>query len=221
MIKAVLFDMDGVIFNTERLYAEALPKIAKELGYDMDMAFFVRTLGISSGECRALYNEVYGGNFPYDRAVDMLFQFTLDYNQRHTMPLKDGVMVCLEELAARGLPVILATSSQRFVVDQLFASQPRLNALFQGKVCGNEVTQGKPAPEIYQKAAKLAGFPPHECLGVEDSPSGLRAIRQSGAASVMVPDLMPFTDALAPYTDHVLESLRELPALIDQINAAG
>ncbi len=221
MIKAVLFDMDGVIFNSEQLYSKAQPAIAQELGYEMDMAFFVRTLGISSRECRRLYAETYGDEFPFDRASDMLFEFILDYNQKHTMPLKDGAMDCLRAISARGLPIVLATSSPRFVADALFSSLPELDALFRGKVCGNEVAQGKPAPEIYQKAAKLAGFPPRECLGVEDSPSGLQAIRMAGATPVMVPDLIPFTDAIAPFADHVLDNLRELPALIDRLNAAG
>jgi len=219
MIQAVLFDMDGVLFNTERLYSKALPAITKELGYPMDMAFFVRTLGISSRECRRLYEEVYGDGFPFDTVAGRLFDFILDYSQKHTMPLKDGVMDCLSALRSRGLTPVVATSSPRFVVDTLFSALPELNRMFLGKVCGDEVTQGKPDPEIYQKAAALAGFPPAECLGVEDSPSGLMAIRAAGAYAVMVPDLLPYTEALKPYANSVIASLRGLPALIDTLNA--
>lgn len=218
MIKAVLFDMDGVIFDSERLYAKAAFAIAQELGYSMDMAFFVRTLGISSRECRKLYETVYGEDFPYDRASEMLFRFIVDYNQNHAMPLKDGVLESLAALHGRGLPLVLATSSLRTVVDNLFASLPELNALFAGKVCGDEVTLGKPGPEIYQKAAALAGVAPAECIGVEDSPSGLMAIRASGAQSVMIPDLLPYSETLSPFVDHVLGTVRELPRLVDTVN---
>ena len=218
MINAALFDMDGVIFNTERLYSKALPAIAKQLGYDMDMAFFVRTLGIPSHECRKLYVETYGEDYPFEQTSSMLFDYILNYSKQHTMPLKDGVMDCLRALKARGLSIVLATSSPRFAVNEIFGALPQLNALFDGKVCGDEVTAGKPAPEIYQKAAKLAGFPPVECLGVEDSPSGLQAIHSSGAYAVMVPDLLPFTPELEPYADQVLETLHDLPALIDRLN---
>ena len=218
MIKAVLFDMDGVLFDSERVYAKALFAIARELGYSMDMAFFVRTLGISSRECRKLYAEVYGEDFPYDRASAMLFQFIMDYHQNNAMPIKDGVLESLSALRGRGLPLVLATSSLRTVVDHLFASQPELGALFAGKVCGDEVTLGKPEPEIYQKAAALAGFAPADCLGVEDSPSGLMAIRASGAQSVMIPDMLPYSETLSPFVDHVLTTVRELPRLVDTVN---
>ncbi|HPF87679.1 MAG TPA: HAD family phosphatase [Candidatus Limiplasma sp.] len=219
MVKAVLFDMDGVIFNSERLYSKAVPDIAQKLGYTMDMPFFIRTLGISNQECHRLYIETYGPDFPYGKASEMLRSFILTYNKQHTLPLKDGVPECLQALKARNLQIVLATSSPRYVVDAIFNSLPQLNRLFDGKVCGDEVTQGKPAPEIYQKAAALAGYPPAECLGVEDAPSGLKAIRACGAQPVMVPDLLAYTDALKPYVDHVLSSLRALPALADRLNA--
>jgi HAD superfamily hydrolase (TIGR01509 family) len=219
MIKAVLFDMDGVLFDSEKLYSKAVPEISGKLGYSMDMAFFVRTLGISNHECRKLYAEAYGSDYPFDRASDMLFQFILDYNQKHTIPLKAGVMECLSALRSRSLPLVVATSSPRFVADELFSALPELNRMFLGKVCGDEVAQGKPEPEIYQKAAALAGFPPTECLGVEDAPSGLMAIHAAGAYAVMVPDLMPYTEALQPYVNSVLGSLRELPELIGKLNA--
>lgn len=218
MIHAVLFDMDGVIFNSERLYARVLPEIAKEFGYDMDRAFFVRTLGIPNPECRRLYVETYGPEYPFEETSKRLKEFILSYNQKHTMPLKPGVMDCLRSLRERGFTIILATSSPRVVVEPIFAALPQLNALFHGKVCGDEVTRGKPAPEIYQKAAALAGFPPAECLGVEDAPSGLQSIRRSGAVSVMIPDLLPYGPDLEPFTDHVLSTISELPDLIDRLN---
>ncbi len=218
MIKAALFDMDGLLFDSERLYSKAVPDIAKQLGYSMDDSFFIKTLGVSNRECRKLYEDAFGADFPFEKAGEMLFSFVLDFNRRQTMPLKEGALQCLAALHGRGMPLVLATSSPRFVVEGLFASLPTLDALFAGKVCGDEVTVGKPGPEIYQKAAALAGFPPAECIGVEDSKSGLRAIRAAGATSVMIPDLLPYTDALEPYTDYVLRSLTELEALIDQIN---
>ncbi len=221
MIRAALFDMDGLLFDSERLYLKAVPAIARELGYAMDDAFFIRTLGISNRECRKLYEETFGADFPFDKAAEMLFSFILDYNKKQTIPLKEGAMACLTALHGRGMPLVLATSSPRFVVEGLFASLPALDALLTGKVCGDDVAAGKPGPEIYLKAAALAGFAPAECIGVEDSLSGLRAIRAAGATSVMIPDLLPYTDALRPYADYVLQSLNELEGLIDRINGGN
>ncbi|MBE0600968.1 MAG: HAD family phosphatase, partial [Firmicutes bacterium] len=129
-----------------------------------------------------------------------------------------GLGACFQALEARGLKMALATSAPRFAVNDFFASVPEIDQMLCGKVCGDEVTNGKPAPEIFLKAAALTGHAPAQCLGVEDSPSGLQAIRACGAYAVMIPDLHPFTDELKPYADSVLRSLAELPALIDRLN---
>ena len=157
MIRAALFDMDGLLFDSERLYFKAVPAIARELGYPMDDAFFLRTLGVSNRECRKLYEETFGAGFPFDKAAEMLFSFILDYNRKQTMPLKEGAMACLTALHRRGMPLVLATSSPRFVVEGLFASLPALDALLTGKVCGDDVAAGKPGPEIYLKGRRAGG----------------------------------------------------------------
>ena len=219
MIQAVLFDMDGTLFNTEQLYYDQLVTLMQEYGYTMTHPFFMKTLGVPIGVCQEMYIQTYGDDFPYETIYTRLFDDVRTHVKQNGTPLKPGVTECFTALKARRLPMVLATSCPRFAVDDFFSTLPELDAMLSGKVCGDEVTHGKPAPEIFQKAAKLAGVDPADCLGVEDSPSGLRAIRESGAYAVMIPDLKPYTDALAPYTDTVLQSLRELPGLIDQLNA--
>ena len=219
MIKAVLFDMDGVLFETERMYYDRLIVLMSEYGHEMTRAFFVSTLGVPISACRELYYQSYGNDFPYDEVYNRLFDDVRNYVKQFGTPLKPGVFACFTALQARGLKMVIATSAPRSAANDFFAMLPELDQMLSGKVCGDEVEQGKPDPEIFRKAAHLAGFDPAQCLGVEDSPSGLKAIRASGAYAVMIPDLLPYTDALQPYADTVLQSLAELPALIDQINA--
>ena len=219
MIKAVLFDMDGVLLDSEKLYAKTLLTIMREHGYTMDMDFFIRTLGVPNRACRNLYYEIYGDDFPYEEVYRRMFSDVRSHVRKHGTPLKSGAEACLRDLKARGLSLVLATSCPRFAVEDFFHELPALDQLLDTKVCGDEVTNGKPNPEIFIQAARLAGQEPAACLGVEDSTSGLQAIRSSGARSVMIPDLLPFSDALAPFTDDVLNSLHELPALIDTLNA--
>ena len=218
MIKAVLFDMDGVLFNTERMYLDSLFRLMRERGYEMTREFFIGTLGVPVSTCRAMFFQTYGDDFPYEEIYRRMFEDVHAGVKQHGTPLKPGVRECFSALKARGLNIALATSAPRFAVNEYFALLPELDRMFSGKVCGDEVTNGKPAPEIFQKAAGLTGFSPAECLGVEDSPSGLRAIHASGAYAVMIPDLHPYTDELKPYVNKVLKSLAELPALIDRIN---
>jgi HAD superfamily hydrolase (TIGR01509 family) len=218
MIKAVLFDMDGVLLDTERLYAKILFGIMRELGYEMDMTFFIETLGVPNRACRQLYLDVYGDDFPYEEVYGRLFDAVTAHMQANGTPLKSGAQACMEELKARGLKLVLATSCPRFAAENYFRALPEMDRLLDGKVCGDDVTRGKPDPEIFLKAARLAGREPAECLGVEDSISGLRAIRTSGARPVMIPDLLAYSEAFAPWVDDVLENLSELPVLIDRLN---
>lgn len=218
MVKAVLFDMDGVLFDTERMYLERLLLIMRDYGYEMTRAFFIGTLGVPVSACRDMYFRTYGEDFPYEAVYTRLFEDVRGYVKKHGTPLKAGAAECLRALKARGLSMALATSAPRFAVEDYFSALPEVDGLLLGKVCGDEVERGKPDPEIFQKAARLAGFDPSLCLGVEDSPSGLKAIRASGAHAVMIPDLLPYTDELKPYVDTVLQSIAALPPLIDSLN---
>lgn len=219
-IQAVLFDMDGVILDTERFYAETLSEILREYGYSMSMEFFLSTLGVPGRECRQLYFAAYGDDFPYDAVYKRLFSKIETYVSAHGAPLKPGAEACLKGLKARGLGIVLATSAPRFAAEHFFRALPALDALFTGKVCGDDVVNGKPDPEIFLKAAALAGLEPKACVGVEDSASGLKAIRASGAYSVMIPDMLPYASALKPFADSVLHDLYELLPLIDALNGA-
>lgn len=218
MIKAVLFDMDGVLFDTERMYLDRLVELMRERGYEMTREFFIKTLGVPMSACQEMYLRTYGQDFPYEEVYRRLFDDVRAIVKRHGTPLKPGMRECFAALKARELNIALATSCPRFAVEEFFAQLPELDQMLSGKVCGDEVTNGKPDPEIFQKAAELAGFSPGECLGVEDSPSGLRAIRAADAYAVMIPDLLPYSDGLQPYVNKVLQSLEELPVLIDRIN---
>jgi len=220
MIRAVLFDMDGVLFDTETLGMHAMETIAAELGYHADRAFYMTTLGVPNAECEHIYREGLGQDFPYELAMQRFRAYFSEYNLNHPMPRKDGLMECLAGLKSRGLKIVLATSTVRPLVEAYFAKMTDIAVLFDGKVCGGDVPNGKPAPDTYLAAAAVAGCSPEECIGVEDSYSGVRSVRGSGARCVMVPDLLPFSERFQPYVDHVLDSLWELCPLIDRLNVA-
>lgn len=220
MIRAVLFDMDGVLFDTETLGMRAMATIAAELGYKADSAFYLTTLGVPNAECEHIYRQGLGQDFPYDIAMIRFRAYFSEYNKTHPMPRKDGLMECLAGLKARGIKIVLATSTVRPLVEEYFAKMPDIAVMFDGKVCGGDVPNGKPAPDIYLAAAGVAGCAPAECIGVEDSFSGVRSVRASGAHCVMIPDLLPYSARFQPYADDVLESLGELCPLIDRLNGA-
>ena len=129
-----------------------------------------------------------------------------------------ALTACMQGLKARGIKIALATSTQRPVVECYLQNTPELRDVFDATVCGIEVPNGKPAPDIYQEAARRVGLTPEECVGIEDSRNGLRSLRAAGVHSVMIPDLLPFSVELTPYVDTCLDSLSDLCPLIDRLN---
>ncbi len=221
MIQGVLFDMDGVLFDTEALGRELMPKAARAYGKEMDHALYHRLLGVNEHLGRQILLEAYGEDFPYEPFHDQFLQYFLDIASEGRLPRKPGLSACMQGLKARGIRIALATSTRRPVVEHYLRHTPELTEVFDATVCGIEVPRGKPEPDIYLEAARQLGLRPEECLGVEDSRNGLRSVRAAGAVSVMIPDLLPFSDELAPFVDHVLTDLNGLCPLIDRLNGVG
>ena len=211
MIKGILFDMDGVLLDTERMGREIYLDEAHKAGYpQMDNDHYARLLGCPDQENRQTLLNAFGADYPYDEVV-------IAYRKRLKALILSGQDVtmphlseCLKGLKQRGLRIALATSTNRPVVEEYLDFIPQLRNVFDAMVCGTEAGRGKPAPDIYLEAARQLGLNPSECAGVEDSFNGIRAIRAAGMKCVMIPDLKPYIPEHAPYVDLLLEDLTQL-----------
>lgn len=210
-IRAVLFDMDGLLLDSERLNMDCAQRVAQELGFTLDIAKLARVV---CGVRREFAVEAYGCVLPdwvdaakfYERK-NVLLHETLS---TEVQPMK-GARELLEWLNERHIACVLATATRREAAEQRL-SAVKLWDLLPYRVTGDDVTHSKPHPETYLKAAAAAGVRPEECLVLEDSFNGIRAGRASGAVVGMVPDTLPYSDECAPYCDQVFDDLTQVIA---------
>ncbi len=206
MIQAVIFDMDGVLFDTERLGVGQQVQACTELGYPIDVSLVMRTMGSSMAAGKEIFLRELGTDFPYDRMILRWTELMFGFIAKNGIPRKSGVPEVLDTLKARGIKVAVATSNNQEIVENYMRSAG-LEDAFDEVVCGDRIQKSKPAPDIYLAAAAALNVPPSRCMGVEDSQNGVRAVRAAGMVCVMVPDLLPFSPALSPYVDHCVETL--------------
>jgi len=213
MIEAVIFDMDGVLFHTERLGIAQQLQVCREEGYAVTEELIMRTMGSSMAASREIFLDALGQAFPYDKMIVRWTELMYEDMSEHGIPEKPGIRELLDVLEARGIKTAVATSNNRSIVEN-YMRMAGLESAFDAVVCGDAIKHGKPAPDIYLAAAQKLNVPPEKCIGVEDSVNGIKAIRAAGMVCVMVPDLIPFTKELSIYVDHCVPTLKDVIALL-------
>ena len=208
---AVIFDMDGLLFDTEALWQEALLAAAAEAGHAIPDEVYNGSLGVRRSQCGPLFRSHFGEDFRFeDFHADWRRHFWLVAENRPAM--KPGVLELLDALDQLRLPRAIATSSSRATVDRHLTAHG-LTARFDAIVCRGDYENGKPAPDPFLKAAERLGVEPRLCLALEDSHIGVRSAAAAGMMTVMAPDLMAPTEdtrALCVLVVHDLHEVRDL-----------
>jgi HAD superfamily hydrolase (TIGR01509 family) len=185
---AVIFDMDGLMLDTERITIPLWDEAGKKFGYRIPFDTVLKMVGISSQNARAVIMEEYGENFPYEKIRDE-FRLLCKREYENGIPHKKGLVFLLDHLTAAKIPFGVATSSRKETAMENLAKAGILER-FAAVTGGDEVANGKPAPDIFLLAAKKLGAPPSACAGFEDSPAGLRGLYAAGIRSVFIRDLI-------------------------------
>lgn len=209
---AVVFDMDGLLFDTEALWQEALLSAAAEAGHEIPDEVYRKSIGIRRSQCGDLFRAHFGQDFRFeDFHGDWRRHFWLVAENRPA--LKPGVTELLAALDEARLPRAIATSSSRTSVDRHLAAHG-LTGRFGEIVCRGDYEKGKPAPDPFLKAAERLGVEPRLCLALEDSHIGVRSAAAAGMMTIMVPDLMEPTDEVGALCIRVVHDLHDVRDLL-------
>ena len=205
-VQAVIFDMDGVIFDSERLVIECWETIAKKYNIPDIVEICMRVQGNNREETGKRFREKYGNDFPYEaykKEVSALFRHLYGGGR---LPLKPGVAEILKELKRKDIPLALASSTRTDIV-KLELDEARLLQYFDAVLGGDMVSRSKPEPDIFLAAAEAVGAVPANCYVLEDSFNGIRAAYRAGMHPVMVPDMQQPTDEIRRLAEAVVENL--------------
>jgi HAD superfamily hydrolase (TIGR01509 family) len=195
--KAVIFDMDGLMLDTEPLAARAWHDAAAAVGATFDHDLTLRLTGRNFVDCSALIRTHYPTDYPVDALLGGWHAAYDAIVARAGLARKPGVLELIAWLEARGIPLAVATSTRRARAEIKLAMTALLPH-FRALVGGDEVARGKPHPDIYLEAARRIAVPPAHCLVLEDSEPGVRGALAAGMTPIMIPDLLrPSADLLA------------------------
>jgi HAD superfamily hydrolase (TIGR01509 family) len=211
-IDAVIFDMDGLIFDTERPIRRVVLDAARAVGFEMPEAFYQTMIGMPGPECDLLVKAHFGSGFPFE-AYDDACRSGIARVLGEGVSVKPGAAELLGELHARRMPLALATSSGRAYAEHHLRNAD-LRHFFVAVATRNDVSRGKPHPDPFLKAAADLGVAPARCLVLEDSHNGVRAAHAAGCLPIMVPDLLEANDEMRSLCLLIARDLHEVRLLL-------
>ena len=199
----VVFDMDGILIDSEPLYRMAAQQAARDLGHLVTDDIYVMWMGLPPSAVEASVIKTMGPDFPMPDFRERFREIWIEYTDQHGVPAQPGMNALLSSLKARRIPFGVATSTQRDQAErslELAGLRPAIDCL----VAGNEVDNGKPAPDIFLHVAAAIGIHPTRCVALEDSEAGVRSASSARMLTIMVPDLHQPSPEVAALADYVL-----------------
>lgn len=212
-IKAVIFDMDGVIFDTEREYLKEWEAIFKKYGYKMKKEIYISVMGRGRKKVKEIFKEKFGEDLPIDKMYiekDKMLKKAVENNK---VPLKEGALELLEFLKENGYKIALATSAKRERV-KIQVSHAKIENIFDAIVCSEDITNSKPDPEIFLKAAEKVCVNPENCIVIEDSEAGIKAAFNAKMMGFHIEDLKKADESILKYSYKNFKNLIEIKEYI-------
>lgn len=188
MIKAVIFDMDGLILDTEKLLIRFWVQAANEAGFPMTREQALKIRSMHRSFAIPYLQGLFGNEFDYAKIRSRRMSLMSDWLGSHELEIKPGVVELLDHLNKRKIPAAVCTATD-YERTRDYLTRAGVFDRFDKIICAAMVEFGKPRPDIYLYAAKQLGLSPWECMALEDSPNGVKSAAEAGCAAVMIPDL--------------------------------
>ena len=217
MVRGVIFDMDGLMFDTERLATVLWNQVGDELRIDMTEEFLDSFRGQNPTAIRNAFLQRFGREFDFDGCMGRKDELQHRYIEEKGVPLKEGLPELLEDLKGQDIRMAVATSTQQSLAEKMLKIAG-VYEYFDAVAYGNKVKRSKPFPDIFQKAAEDLGVPMRECLVLEDSISGVQAGKAAGGYIIHIPDVVVVPEEVK---DGITAELRSLRDVIDWIEHAN
>lgn len=219
-MEAVIFDMDDLMFDTERVFVEAWDYAGEKIGIGKAGYMNLKTLGLNIKESEAVWRREFGDAYDVEGLRRYAKEFLLDYYKNNKVPVKKGLYILLDYLKKENFRLAVASSSPRHEVER-HLEDAGVSGYFEAVICGDMVEKSKPAPDIYLAACGRLGAAPKDCYALEDSRNGLFSAHRAGCVPIMVPDLWQPDEEVRRFAAGIFEDLEKVKEYLESSKACG
>lgn len=215
-IDAVIFDMDGVLIDTERISFNAFKEVLKGYNYEMSEEFYLTMIGRNVKSIKEVMLSEYGSSFPFDEIYEKKVKIAVETIDRDGVIIKPGVHELVDYLKDNNYRIAVATSTRKerahYLLEQI-GIKDKVDYI----ICGDQVVNSKPDPEIFLKAAKGIGIEPQNCMVIEDSDAGILAASRAGMTGINVPDMKKPDENMKKLAFKICSSLLDVKTYMESI----